>query len=123
MSATDDLIKQILASSNVSKWTGEGKGSAQANAADMAQLLSDIGITDIKQFGKVPTYAPVEEIGKTYKGERVIQVGDEYGTRNAIKQLDGGTDQDVNATFTYIDVPENAKLEPLYGQLGSGEEQ
>ena len=122
MSATDDLIKQILASSNVSKWTGEGKGSAQANAADMAQLLSDIGITDIKQFGKVPTYAPVEEIGKTYKGERVIQVGDEYGTRNAIKQLDGGTDQDGNATFTYIDVPENAKLEPLYGQLGSGEE-
>ena len=51
MSATDDLIKQILASSNTAKWTGEGKGSAQANAADMAKLLSDIGITDVKQFG------------------------------------------------------------------------
>lgn len=59
MSATDDLIKQILASSNTAKWTGEGKGSAQANAADMAKLLSDIGITDVKQFGLIDKPATI----------------------------------------------------------------
>lgn len=53
MSAVDNLIKQILASSNTSKWKGEGFGSAEANAADMAKLLNEIGITDIKQFGLI----------------------------------------------------------------------
>ena len=71
MSATDDLIKQILASSNTAKWTGEGKGSAQANAADMAKLLSDIGITDIKQFGKITKEIPSSVIGYTENGEPI----------------------------------------------------
>ena len=56
MSAQDDLIKQILASSDKSKWTGQGYGSAEKNAADMARIMAGIGITDVKQFGKVPTY-------------------------------------------------------------------
>lgn len=47
----DNLVKQILATSDSSKWQGEGKGSAQANAADMARILANAGITDIKQFG------------------------------------------------------------------------
>jgi ribosomal protein L12E/L44/L45/RPP1/RPP2 len=53
MSAVDNLIQQILASSNTAKWKGEGFGSAEANAADMAKLLNEIGITDIKQFGLI----------------------------------------------------------------------
>ena len=53
------LAKQILASSNTSKWTGAGKGSAEANAADMAKILTGIGITDIKQFGEIPVYSGV----------------------------------------------------------------
>jgi len=71
MSAVDDLIKQILASSNTAKWTGEGEGSAQANAADMAKLLSDIGITDIKQFGKITKEIPSSVIGYTENGEPI----------------------------------------------------
>ena len=47
----DNLVKQILASSDSSKWQGEGKGSAKANAADMARILANAGITDIKQLG------------------------------------------------------------------------
>ena len=47
----DNLVKQILASSDSSKWQGEGKGSPQANAADMARILANAGITDIKQLG------------------------------------------------------------------------
>jgi hypothetical protein len=45
-------------------------------------------------------------------------VGDENGTREAIRQFDGGVDQDGNPTFKYVDVPKDAKLTPLYGQVG-----
>jgi hypothetical protein len=54
------LMQQILASSNTSKWTGQGRGSAEANARDMAKIMADIGITDIKQFG--PVTREVQEI-------------------------------------------------------------
>ena len=50
---TQALINQILGQNTSSRWTGQGHGSAQANAADMAKILSGIGISDIKQFGKV----------------------------------------------------------------------
>lgn len=49
--ANNNLIQQILASSDPTKWTGEGFGSAQANAADMAKVLGAAGITDINQLG------------------------------------------------------------------------
>ena len=45
------LANQILASSDPTKWTGEGFGSAQANADDMAKVLGRAGITDISQLG------------------------------------------------------------------------
>jgi hypothetical protein len=48
----DTLKQQILAQNTTSKWSGEGFGSAEANAADMAKILDSIGITDIKQFGQ-----------------------------------------------------------------------
>jgi hypothetical protein len=54
------LAKQILASSNTSKWSGAGHGSAEANARDMARIMAGIGITDIKQFG--PITQEVQEI-------------------------------------------------------------
>ena len=95
-----------------------GFGSLDAMTEDMAKNLVAAGITDIRQVGEVPVYEPAEVIGKTYNGERVVQVGDEYGTRDAIRQLDGGVDQDGNATFKYVDVPKDAKLKPLYGQVG-----
>ena len=95
MSATDDLIKQILASSNTSKWTGEGFGSAEKNAADMAKILADAGITDIKQFGKitktVPGYSYETEQGTVDVPEQTVttfgnketgkEVGNTYGER------------------------------------------
>jgi hypothetical protein len=48
----DTLKQQILAQNTTSKWSGEGFGSAEANAADMARILDSIGITDINQFGQ-----------------------------------------------------------------------
>jgi hypothetical protein len=57
--AIDNITKQILAQGLTSKWSGQGYGSAEANARDMARLIADTGVTDIKQFGKVPLYEPV----------------------------------------------------------------
>jgi hypothetical protein len=52
--AIDTIKSQILGQNLTSKWQGEGHGSAEKNAADMARILASIGITDIKQFGEVP---------------------------------------------------------------------
>jgi len=63
------LTQQILGQGTADKWTGEGKGSAQANAADMANILAGIGITDINQFGQITKQVPVtstDEYGNTY---------------------------------------------------------
>ena len=48
----DALTQQILSQGTTSKWSGEGFGSAEANARDMAKILAETGITDIKQFGQ-----------------------------------------------------------------------
>lgn len=111
------IKKQILGQGLTGKWSGAGHGSAEANADDMARILSSIGITDIKQFGKVPKYEPVQEIGKTYNGNQVVQLYDEdAGTsRNVIRQPDGGADEEGNPTYKMVDVPKDAKLETNYG--------
>ena len=91
MSTTDDLIKQILASSNTSKWTGEGFGSAEKNAADMANILAKAGITDIKQLGVkqevIPAMAgewgetPEQVVNKYYNKETGQELENTYGER------------------------------------------
>ena len=47
------LSQQILGQGLTGKWSGEGYGSAEKNAEDMAKILAGIGITDIKQFGPI----------------------------------------------------------------------
>lgn len=49
------LAEQILSQGTTDKWSGEGFGSAEKNAADMAKILEGIGITDISQFGQFET--------------------------------------------------------------------
>jgi len=67
MSVQDNLVKQILGQGLTGKWSGQGYGSAEANAQDMAKILAGIGITDINQFGKISV--PVEEyVGTEYEG-------------------------------------------------------
>jgi hypothetical protein len=51
--AVKTLQQQILDQGFTDKWSGQGFGSAAANAADMARMLASAGITDINQFGKV----------------------------------------------------------------------
>jgi len=109
MSTTDDLIKQILASSNTSKWTGEGFGSAEKNAADMAKILNEIGITDIKQFGKVPEYQRAE-VQYGVNGQVARQ--DEDG--NYYIMASGGTDSEGNQ-INYRQSVDPKDLQKIYG--------
>jgi ribosomal protein L12E/L44/L45/RPP1/RPP2 len=118
----DTLANQILGQKLTSQWKGQGYGSAEANAKDMATILTGIGITDIKQFGKVPVYSPVQEIGKTYNGQQVVNMSDEEGkTVSYIRQPTGAYQYDYETGQEYpvtqfVPVPANAKLESVYGQ-------
>ena len=82
------LSKQILNQGTASQWTGQGYGSAEANAKDMAKILTGIGITDIKQFGKVEKTVPVSSIGITKQNGVWGQTS---------------TDEDGNTSFNPVD--------------------
>jgi hypothetical protein len=67
------VYNQILSQGTTGKWSGEGFGGAEANAKEMARMLSKAGITDIRDFGRIEktTYSqmPVQaEIGYTTNG-------------------------------------------------------
>ena len=51
--AVQKVKDQILAQGTTSKWTGEGFGSAEANAEAMAKQLVANGVTDISQVAKI----------------------------------------------------------------------
>jgi hypothetical protein len=96
--ATRFLTQQILAQGVTSKWKGEGKGSAEANARDMAQIMADTGITDIKQFGQVTQTIP----GYSYETE-------------------GGTVDVPEQTYTtYGNKATGQAVENTYGERQSG---
>ena len=104
------LTKQILGSSDTSKWSGAGYGSAEKNAEDMAKIMASIGITDVKQFGKVDKYEPVEQIGMTFNGQPVRGSGSELYVMDPVDTGDG-TDY-VRRDLS----PEEAqKVKPVYG--------
>jgi hypothetical protein len=70
---TQDLMKQIMGQNTSSRWTGEGFGSAEKNAAEMAKILAGIGITDINQFGKFTKTGINETVTPDGKGGFVDQ--------------------------------------------------
>ena len=50
--AVGNIASQILAQGTTANWAGEGFGSPEKNAYDMALMLAGQGITDIKDFGQ-----------------------------------------------------------------------
>jgi hypothetical protein len=74
--AVGNIAKQILAQGTTDKWSGEGFGSAEKNAYDMAVMLAGQGITDINQFGKatieVPTYGTDDQGNQIPSGTQKI---------------------------------------------------
>jgi len=76
----DKVKQQILSQGLTSKWKGQGFGSAEANALDMAKSLVASGVTDIKQLGQGTYYAPqaVTERLVNASGQLVQQNGGKY---------------------------------------------
>jgi len=72
-SVIDTLTKQILGSSDTSKWNG-GVG-AETAAKDMAKIMAGIGITDISQFGKITQTGLQEDVRPDGRGGYVDQRG------------------------------------------------
>jgi hypothetical protein len=105
----DALVKQILSTSNASKWTGQGYGSAEKNAADMARIMAGIGITDIKQFGKIPTYEKAIT-KKGYNGQIAQQ--DEEG--NYFISVNSGFDQEGSPISSRQNI-DPKDLQTIYG--------
>jgi hypothetical protein len=66
-SVIEKLTQQILSRGTVN-WTGEGFGSPEANARDMAKILSGIGITDVSQFGKFTQTGLQEDVRPDGRG-------------------------------------------------------
>ena len=56
------LQQQILDQGTTQYWSGEGFGSAEKNAADMARMLATAGITNINQFGVRQVERPGEPL-------------------------------------------------------------
>ena len=107
---TEALTKQILGQGLTGKWSGEGYGSAENNAADMAKILSGIGITDIKQFGKVDKYEPVEKIGQTLNGQPVQGSGSDLYIMETV-----GSGDDAYYARRNLSPEEAEKVKPVYG--------
>jgi hypothetical protein len=121
MSAQDKIAKQILGQGLTGKWSGQGHGSAEANAQDMAKILSGIGITDIRQFGKVPIYTPAET-RQYYNGNEIFQPTDEEGKRSSDyyystptgPMIHDGETGEIRPSMENTVVPKDAKLETSY---------
>jgi hypothetical protein len=117
--AIDKLTQQILGQGTTSQWSGEGFGSAEANARDMAKILSGIGINDIKQFGEVKKYEPVEQLGFTYNGMRAQNPSPGlYYVEEPREDGEGGTyfaRRDLSAE-------EAKQVKPVYGVYAGSDE-
>lgn len=107
MSAQDDLIQQILGQNLTSKWSG-GYG-AQDSATAMAKLMADAGITDIKQFGKVPVYEQADSRAG-FQGQLATFDGDNYYI-----MVPGGVDSEGNPYNSRQNV-DPSQLTPIYGK-------
>jgi hypothetical protein len=115
MAAIDDLIKQIQSRSNTSQWSG-GYG-ADAATKDMARILSSIGITNIKDFGKIDKYEPVEQIGMTLNGQPVQGSGSQLYVLEAVDTGDG-----TDYVRRDLSAEQVAQVTPTYGVVTGTDE-
>ena len=116
-----NLTQQILGQGTTDKWTGEGKGSPQANAADMASILAGIGITEVSQFGQIQKTV-VDENGNesvvTTYGNKVTgqEVPNTYSERQSGNAF-GGTFSGKGNTGYRVEFDPSGK--PLFYTTGA----
>jgi len=103
---------QILAQGTTSKWTGEGFGSAEANADAMAKNLVASGVTDINQVALIDKKVDAQVIPQY---EQTIVGYDNEGNPIGDSKIVGYTDAKGNK----ID-PSLVKAETVYSGGDSG---
>ena len=114
----ESLKNQILSQGTTSKWSGEGFGSPEANAKNMAEILQGIGITDIRQFGQVDKYEPVTLIGYELNGKRV-----QNPSPGVYYYLESNTSDESPYLYRVDLTAEQAKdVKPVYGIATSTDE-
>jgi hypothetical protein len=77
--AVGKIANQILAQGTTGKWEGQGFGSPEKNAYDMAVMLAGQGITDINQFGQRTTADGEKEYFNKATGEAIKPFYDRAG--------------------------------------------
>ena len=112
-SAVDTITKQILAQNLSSKWSGEGKGSAEANARDMAKIIADTGATSIKDFGKI-TKTGIETAVQPVYDYKEVDYGGETGVQ-LVPVVVGYVDQNGKPVDSKL-----VKTDTVYGGGDSG---
>jgi hypothetical protein len=114
VNATDvnNVKNQILAQGTTSKWTGEGFGSAEANAEAMAKNLVASGVTDINQVAMIDKKVDAQVIPQY---EQTVIGYDNEGNPIGDSKIVGYTDAKGNK----ID-PSLVKAETVYSGGESG---
>lgn len=122
----DKITKQILGQGTTAKWKGEGFGSAEKNAAEMAKQLAASGVTDINQVGQktvtMPGQSTFDEQGNETPGQdyTVTQIVNkatgqplinDYGERGTGNAWSGTYTGDGNTAFR---VNFDAKGNPIF---------
>ena len=77
--AVGNIANQILAQGTTDKWAGQGYGTPEKNAYDMAVMLAGQGISDINQFGQRTTTEGGQEYFNKATGEAIKPFYDRAG--------------------------------------------
>jgi hypothetical protein len=125
VSVIDRLTKQILGSSDTSKW--EGGVGAETAAKDMAKIMAGIGITDISQFGKITQTGLQEDVRPDGRGGYVDQRGnpvDPNIVQTGSYETEGGridyTTAPVGTQVTYGNKETNQAVPITYSERQTG---
>jgi len=123
----DNLFNQITAQQKAGTaqyYQGQGLGSIEANTREMANILASVGITDIKQLGKVPTYKPADIGGYVVNGNVATKNrnGDWTYETPTGKTLIDGEGQPYPETRTITVPAKDANPQPIYGEFFTGDD-
>lgn len=112
------LQKQILDQGTTSQWKGQGFGSAEANALDMAKSLVASGVTDIHQIAQGTAYTKQPVTARdVYNGQPV-----EYlNGQPVLPQYEYNGETGMNQVSGYTPVPKDKITKTYYAQTVDGE--
>jgi len=112
--AVGNIANQILAQGTTDKWVGQGYGTPEKNAYDMAVMLAGQGIKDINQFGQRNTADGEKEYFNKATGEAIKPFYDRAGGN-----IWGGTFAGKDSTAYGVDF--DASGNPLFYSQSGGD--